>query len=162
MRNTIIILALALLAAATACDDSVDEGKAKSVKGDGKAKPTDAKTMDTKAPDAKAPDAQMPDANTPDANTPDANTPDANTPDVAAPGTPDAQAPAEDPLDADAIGQLASLAREIAAKPEDADVILEKAGMDRSEFEAAMVAVAKDQWKTDLYVTALTQADQTG
>ena len=152
MRNTIIILALALLAAATACDDSVDEGKAKSVKGDGKAKPTDAKTMDTKAPDAKAPDAQMPDANTPDANTPD----------VAAPGTPDAQAPAEDPLDADAIGQLASLAREIAAKPEDADVILEKAGMDRSEFEAAMVAVAKDQWKTDLYVTALTQADQTG
>jgi hypothetical protein len=63
--------------------------------------------------------------------------------------------PSVDAGAAASIGKLASLAREIAAKPETADTILEAAGMDRLAFEAAMVEVAKDQWKTDLYLTAL-------
>ena len=48
-------------------------------------------------------------------------------------------------------------AKAIAAKPADADAILEQNGMDRPAFEAAMVAIAKDQWKTDLFLTAYQQ-----
>jgi hypothetical protein len=68
-----------------------------------------------------------------------------------------ARTPSSDAGAAASIGKLASLAREIAAKPETADAILEAAGMDRLAFEAAMVEVAKDQWKTDLYLTALAE-----
>lgn len=60
------------------------------------------------------------------------------------------------------IVELARLARAIAAKPEDADTILEQSGMDRSKFETEMLAVAKDQWRTDLYLTALAGADRAG
>lgn len=78
--------------------------------------------------------------------------------DVPPTGTP----PDAEPNPAESIGKLASLAREIAAKPEAADSILDAAGMDRLAFEAAMVDVAKDQWKTDLYLTALSQPSQAG
>ena len=138
MRNTIITLTLVL--GLTACDDKPKEdakGKAATAKKDVKidAKKPDAKKADVKA-DAKA-DAK--------ADEPKADEPKADADDGSA-----------------KIGQLAGLARAIAAKPEDADAILSQAGMDRGAFEAAMVDVAKDQWKTDLYLTALTQADQAG
>lgn len=148
MRNTILTLSVVLGLGLGACDDSAKQGDAKGksetakkdVKGDAKAKRA--------VPDRKA-DAKS---------------------DAKSDAKADAKADAEvdEPTDAEPkagddevekIGQLAALARQIAAKPEEADAILEKAGMDRAAFESAMVAVAKDQWKTDLYVTALTQAD---
>jgi hypothetical protein len=60
------------------------------------------------------------------------------------------------------IVELARLARAIAAKPEDAETILSQAGLDRGAFETQMLAVAKDQWRTDLYLTALAGADRAG
>ncbi|HWB74999.1 MAG TPA: hypothetical protein VG755_08580, partial [Nannocystaceae bacterium] len=100
----------------------------------------DAKGADAKKADAKA-----------DAKQADAKNPDAEKPDTAG----DAEAPTEPAEDAgpDEV-KLAEVAKAIAAKPADADAILEQNGMDRPAFEAAMVTIAKDQWKTDLFLTA--------
>lgn len=142
MRTALFTLALAL--GVVGCDDAA--------KTDGKpadeTKTTSAKKevrIPAKKPDAK-PDAKV------DAKAGAAAQPATDTPADDATGTPGVDAGA-----AASIGKLASLAREIAAKPETADTILEAAGMDRLAFEAAMVEVAKDQWKTDLYLTALAE-----
>ncbi|HET6582832.1 MAG TPA: hypothetical protein VFG69_05280 [Nannocystaceae bacterium] len=57
--------------------------------------------------------------------------------------------------------EVAQVAKDIEAKPADADAILEKAGMDRAQFDTAMADIAKDQWKSDLYIAAFT-ADAKG
>ncbi|MBK8239098.1 MAG: hypothetical protein IPK74_26535 [Deltaproteobacteria bacterium] len=141
------LLALSLFA----CDASEGDGKtvakadAKAGKADTKAGKADAKA--TAKPDAKA---------TPDAKAaPDAKAePDAKADDGA--GPPDADAAGPD------VAKLAELARAISADPAAADDLLEKAGMDRAQFEAAMVAIAKDEWQTDLYLAALTAPKGTG
>lgn len=148
MRTTILILSLAM--GLSACADPAKpgdtKGGAEKVSKEGKAKakraPSQAK-LDADA-DAKAQADAEAKAKAADSG-----------------AEPEADPVDDAPDDATKIGQLAGLAREIAAKPEQADTILEAAGMDRTSFEAAMVAVAKDQWKTDLYVTALTQHDAT-
>jgi hypothetical protein len=144
MRYALLLAAALGLAA---CDDSAkaktepkSETSKKTVKVGPVAKAdtkTDAKT-DTKA-DAKADAKADSTAKEPDAPPPD---------------------PSSD--EAAKIVELARLARAIAATPEEADAILEKAGMDRSAFETQMLAVAKDQWRTDLYLTALAGADRAG
>jgi hypothetical protein len=142
MRTTIFFTLFLGLAA---CDDKADApaktaGKTETTKKSVKVPPAKAENKadpkgDTKA-DAKADPGKDPDAPPPE------------TP-------PD---PSSD--EAAKIVELARLARAIAATPEEADTILEKAGMDRTAFETQMLAVAKDQWRTDLYLTALAGADR--
>jgi hypothetical protein len=149
MRTIIISIGIALAVGACGNQTGDAKGKTEIARKDGK----DGKTEGKGKSDAKAETKAQPDAKSPDSKA---------DPDSAGSDTPPPQGEGGDELDAAKIGELARLAREITAKPDDAEALLEKAGMDRPAFEAAMVAVAKDPWKTDLYVTALTQADGAG
>jgi len=147
MRNALL---LALLLGLASCDDKSDATTKTAPKTE-----TAKKTVKV-GPVAKADTKTDPKAD-PKAD-PGNKDPVAQPDDKAVPTTP------ADPSSEEAakIVELARLARAIAAKPEDADTILEQSGMDRSEFETEMLAVAKDQWRTDLYLTALAGADRAG
>lgn len=146
MRNALLFTLLIGLAS---CDDKTDATTK------GAAKTETAKKTVKVGPVAKA------DAKTDPKADPGKKDPGAQPDDKADPTTPTTPAdPSSD--EAAKIVELARLARAIAAKPEDADTILEQSGMDRSKFETEMLAVAKDQWRTDLYLTALAGADRAG
>lgn len=60
------------------------------------------------------------------------------------------------PLDDARVAELGGVARRIADAPDQADAILSAHGLDRDGFDAAIKAIAKDPWKTDVYVLAMT------
>jgi hypothetical protein len=142
---TLLSAALALVLAGCgggAGDDKKDaKGKTTTAKRDVK---TDAKAKrDEKKADAKKPDEKKADDAKEDA------------PDTAG-DTPPPE-PAEGELSDDKVVEVANVAKEIAAKPADADAILQTHGMDREKFDAALATIAKDQWKSDLYIAAFAE-----
>jgi hypothetical protein len=95
--------------------------------------------------------------------TTDAKKPAPTTPEVApttAAPDPAPVEPAAGPLglDDERIVVIATAARELESHPEDSDEVLERHGLDRPSFEAAVTEIAKDPWKSDLYIAALGQA----
>lgn len=146
MRSAILLSVILGLAA---CDNTADAPAKTAAKTPAKA---DATKKDAKLGPVTKADAKKVDAKT-DAKADPSVAKDPNAPEPETPADPSSDEAAK-------IVELARLARAIAATPEDADTILEKAGMDRSAFETQMLAVAKDQWRTDLYLTALAGADR--
>jgi hypothetical protein len=61
-------------------------------------------------------------------------------------------------LDNERVVAIAAAARELEDEPEDAEAVLERHGLDRETFEASITEIAKDAWKSDLYIAALGQA----
>jgi hypothetical protein len=58
-------------------------------------------------------------------------------------------------LDIVRVIDIAHAAREIEAAPEQIDDVLTRHGLDRASFETAIAEIAKDGWKSDLYIAAL-------
>jgi hypothetical protein len=147
IRNiTLLSAALTLvLAGCGGAGDSKDGKDAKSKTAKKDAKDPKAKKDDKKA-DAKKPDEKKAD---------DAKAPDAAEGGEDAP--PDDKAADASELTDEKVVEVAKTAKEIEAKPAEADAILQAHGMDREQFEIAMATIAKDQWKSDLYIAAFAE-----
>jgi len=144
MRNTTLIgaaLALVLSACGGGAGDAKDgkDKKATTAKRDAK----DAKKADAKKPDEKKADAK-------------AEEPPPTT--AAGEEPPPDEKGAEAELTDEKVVEVARAAKEIEAKPAEVDTILQSHGMDREQFDAAVATIAMDQWKSDLYIAAFTQA----
>lgn len=152
-RNT-ILAAVLLLAPTLGCDSAPEKrspskvSKADKKAGDKKAgdKKADAKADDKKA-DAKADDKAEPEPN--DTAAPD--DPAGDTPDEPAPDLAGIEADEEfdgfDPL----VAKAATLAKSIEAKPDDTDVLLAAASLDREGLDALMYKIATDPDLTAQY-----------
>jgi hypothetical protein len=152
IKLTTILSSAALALVLAGCGGEGTDGKdaksktaKKDVKGDAKAKRDD-KKLDKKLDDKKADDKKA------DDEPPPTTAGDEPPPDDKAAAT---------ELSDEKVVEVAKVAKDIEAKPADADSILEKAGMDRAQFDTAMASIAKDQWKSDLYIAAFT-ADAKG
>ena len=147
IRN-ITLLSAALALVLSGCGGAGDSKDGKDAKS--KTAKKDTKDAKSKKDDKKA-----------DSKKPDEKKADAKAPDDAAEGgdepPPDDKAAAEGELTDEKVVEVAKTAKEIEAKPADADSILQAHGMDREQFEVALATIAKDQWKSDLYIAAFAE-----
>lgn len=83
-------------------------------------------------------------------------------PTVEPPAAPTPPPAAEEPLGLDntRVIEIGECARELTASPERADAILAGHQLDRMTFEAAVAEIARDPWKSDLYIAVVTRPAQ--